>query len=90
MEAVFTAQVSTCECSPNLVKKLGHANDTEEREHRQPKKKPIQKKWAALRKKSLFFVEFVFSARGRKLIHDVKELKDVGERNIQLEQTKQI
>lgn len=37
-----------------------------------------------------FFVEFVFSAQGRKLIHDVKELKDVGERNIQLEQTKQI
>lgn len=89
MEAVFTAQVSTCECSPNPMKKLGHANDTEEWEHRQPKK-PIQKKWAALRKKSLFFVEFVLSARGRKLIHDVKELKDVGERNIQLEQTKQI
>lgn len=42
------------------------------------------------KRKASFFVEFVFSARGRKLIHAVKELKDVGERNIQLEQTKQI
>lgn len=40
--------------------------------------------------KEKLFLEFVFNAPGRKLIHNVKELKDVGERNIQLEQTKQI
>lgn len=72
------------------MKKLGHANDTEEREHRQPKKKTNTEEMGRTEKEKPFFVEFVFSARGRKLIHDVKELKDVGERNIQLEQTKQI
>lgn len=40
--------------------------------------------------KEKLFWEFVFSAPGWKLIHTVKELKDVGERNVQLEQTKQI
>lgn len=40
--------------------------------------------------KEKLFLEFVSNAPGRKLIHNVKELKDVGERNIQLEQTKQI
>lgn len=41
-------------------------------------------------KKEKLFWEFVFNVPRRKLIHNVKELKDVGEQNIQLGKTKQI
>lgn len=34
------------------------------------------------KKKEKLFLEFVFNAPGRKLIQNVKEMKDVGERNI--------
>lgn len=40
-------------------------------------------------KKEKLFLAFVFNVPGIKLIHNVKELKDVGERNIQLEQTRE-
>lgn len=53
------------------------------------KRKPNTAEMGRTEKEKLF-LEFVFYAPGRKLIHNVKELKDVGERNIQLEQTKQI
>lgn len=48
--------------------------------------KKMQQKWA---KKEKLFLAFVFNVPGIKLIHNVKELKDVGERNIQLEQTRE-
>lgn len=49
------------------------------------KKKPKREEMGHTEKDKFFF-EFVLNAPGRKLIH-VKELKDVGEWNIQLEQT---
>lgn len=53
------------------------------------KKRPNAEEMGRTKKEKLFLA-FVFNAPGIKLIHNVKELKDVGERNIQLEQTKEI
>lgn len=52
-------------------------------------KKKKKKKEMGCTKKEKLFLAFVFSVPGIQLIHNVKELKDVGERNIQLEQTRE-